>query len=361
MCSVDGSTTSALFRREMLPWMIQSPLMPHIAILMASASQTAEPTSLIVKPSEMIAIKSQVLGLINDFLKQDFTLVGGEALRAVIHLWWWGTTSSLWAHMAGIKQMIKLRGGFQAMNDPVLQQVFLVTDFELACCFERDLFLIDPAMANHMDIPIPPTYPEFLRSPLLAYHETFRHDRMVLGLSPEAAEILDDVRFLTLSITSPSDTTSTRKIQSTAAWLHERISTSPPLVPSPNAPFITVTTSMINLTALLYTLSISMLIPISELWTTTLLHEFYTNLYSISMSQWKEIPAIFLWVLLVACPGSQEDQRGKWLRRKMAVAGMQVGMEDFGVSIGCLRAFWRVQRWVQDEGSKQEASQDGAG
>lgn len=28
------------------------------------------------------------------------------------------------------------------------------------------------------------------------------------------------------------------------------------------------------------------------------------------------------------------------------MAGMQVGMEDFGVAIECLRAFWGVQRWV---------------
>jgi hypothetical protein len=86
MCSVDGSTTSALFVREMLPWMIQSPLMPHIAILMSAASQAAEPTLQTTRMSETIVIKSQVLSLINDFLRQDFSVVGGEALRAVVHL-----------------------------------------------------------------------------------------------------------------------------------------------------------------------------------------------------------------------------------------------------------------------------------
>ncbi len=86
MCSVDGSTTSLLFRQEMLPWMIQSPLMPHIAILMSCAAQTAEPELQVIKSSETFGIKSQVLALINDFLRQDFNVVGGEALRAVIHL-----------------------------------------------------------------------------------------------------------------------------------------------------------------------------------------------------------------------------------------------------------------------------------
>lgn len=72
-------------------------------------------------------------------------------------------------------------------------------------------------MAINMPLPIPPTYAETLRSPLLAYNETFGHDKMVLSLSEEAAEILDDIRFLTLSMTSVSGTSSTSKIQSTAA------------------------------------------------------------------------------------------------------------------------------------------------
>lgn len=135
--------------------------------------------------------------------------------------------------MKGIKQMIKLRGGFQALNDPVLQQVFMVyvhqpcsvwnsltshrTDFEIACCFERDLFLIDPIMGNGMEIPVPPTYAVVLRSPLLPYTDKFAHDRAELGLDAETAEVLDDVRFLTLSITSVSEIGSTEKIRSTAA------------------------------------------------------------------------------------------------------------------------------------------------
>jgi hypothetical protein len=72
------------------------------------------------------------------------------------------------------------------------------------------------------------------------------------------------------------------------------------------------------------------------------------------MGQWRRIPGIFLWIMLVACPGTEEDGRGRWLRRKMAVAGMQVGMEDFGVAISCLRAFWRVERWVKSEGLKEK-------
>jgi hypothetical protein len=70
----------------MLPWMIQSPLMPNIAILMASYTQALERTLEVHKYSETLSIKVHVLSLVNNFLRQDFDVVGGEALRAVIHL-----------------------------------------------------------------------------------------------------------------------------------------------------------------------------------------------------------------------------------------------------------------------------------
>lgn len=59
--------------------------MANIAILMASATQ-AEHGFEMMKCSETLSIKSKVLALINNFLKQDFSICGGEALRAVIHL-----------------------------------------------------------------------------------------------------------------------------------------------------------------------------------------------------------------------------------------------------------------------------------
>jgi hypothetical protein len=64
--------------------------MPNISILLASATQTQEleSSSEITRKrgNETLVLKSFVLGLINQFLKQDFGLVGGEALRAVLHL-----------------------------------------------------------------------------------------------------------------------------------------------------------------------------------------------------------------------------------------------------------------------------------
>lgn len=67
--------------------MLQSHIMPHIGLLMASASQSAEQLECAPKKSdETLVIKSRVLGLFNKFLEQDFGVVGNAAIRAIFPL-----------------------------------------------------------------------------------------------------------------------------------------------------------------------------------------------------------------------------------------------------------------------------------
>jgi hypothetical protein len=65
---------------------------------------------------------------------------------------------------------------------------------------------------------MPDSYSVLFRTPMLPYTTTFKEDGRALGLEEMAADILDDVRFLALSVTMPSSPlTSTTKIQNTAA------------------------------------------------------------------------------------------------------------------------------------------------
>lgn len=84
--SVDGQNLPVMFLKAILPWMLQSPLMPNIAILMASYSERLERGLVTKQYSETLSIKSYVLGLVNTFLEQDFKLISDEAIRAVTHL-----------------------------------------------------------------------------------------------------------------------------------------------------------------------------------------------------------------------------------------------------------------------------------
>jgi len=146
--------------------------------------------------------------------------------------------------MTGIKRMLELRGGLAAMNDPLNMHVLIVyvifpvlffprkskahtknrTDYELACGYERDLIFQSTASALSVPLPIPETYPEKFRCPLMRYPTSFRDCVEGLGIGPLAAEVLDDVRFLTseisdlmLDLESEYDEAQVNKIKSTAA------------------------------------------------------------------------------------------------------------------------------------------------
>ena len=85
------------------------------------------------------------------------------------------------------------------------------------------------------------------------------------------------------------------------------------------------------------------------MYTPTQLLSLLDKISAVGLARWKEIPGVFLWILLVSCPSAGNDLQGRFLKKKMAVTGMTIGMEDFRLAIGCLRAFWKVQRWIARE------------
>jgi hypothetical protein len=44
----------------------------------------------------------------------------------IVCQFFWGSPEMLWPHVKGLNQMIKLRGGYTQMKDPVLEQVFIL-------------------------------------------------------------------------------------------------------------------------------------------------------------------------------------------------------------------------------------------
>ena len=94
----------------------------------------------------------------------------------------------------------------------------------------------------------------------------------------------------------------------------------------------------------------------SQLYSPNLLIHLQSYISLVGLAKWKEVPGIFLWILLVACPSVINDHHRIFLKRKMTITGMTIGMEDFGLAIGKLRAFWKVQRWFSNERTKLKVS-----
>lgn len=264
--------------------------------------------------------------------------------------WFWGSDDSMRAHIRGIREMIRLAGGLNAFKDPVIAGIVILTDYEISCGFETDVCWQDAGPILADQIPIPTKWAKGFDSPLITSPTSFQTCGIDLGLCESSAKILDDVRFLMTSITdTPSQRNTTTKITSTATWLLKKLE-SVPRISSGNTDRTEkeLILDAIRLAALVHCRSVADLTLISQLPEpcATQLEDLYTAMRKVSLTKWKKIAGIFLWIMLVLCPSTVSDRKGRYIRRKMAVAGLSIGFEDFPLGISYLRAFWLVQRWV---------------
>ena len=108
--------------------------------------------------------------------------------------------------------------------------IVLSVDWEIACASEGDPFLQEFHAEDEDNMTSPSSYPAALRTPLLPYHTTFQEDIEDLNLSPLAAEILDCVRALTLSIIHATSSEISIEVQNNATCksFHSSVSFSRP-------------------------------------------------------------------------------------------------------------------------------------
>jgi hypothetical protein len=236
------------------------------------------------------------------------------------------------------------------------------SDYMLSCSFERDLYLVQPQ--DSFIIPSSVSYPESYSTPLFASDTKFRDIHRSLGLSPEIASILDDVRFLTTAILStstseqsPPDSTtpgSSKAIQNTALWIYENLNLLP-ITTSDESATTDIIYETIKISAVVYTSAIASLVPFSLAYTPELRAKLYQNLRRVDLSSWKKIPGIFLWVLFVACPGSGSDIQSRSLRKTASLTAIYIGFRALALSHWCLRRLWGVQRWIVNGGDEADS------
>jgi hypothetical protein len=191
-----------------------------------------------------------------------------------------------------------------------------------------------------------------------------------MGITAAAASILDDMRSLTLSIlllsssekniSQTEEESHAKLIQITASQIHDELSTLPFPSTTPQTPKDAIF-SAIHLTALAYTSGISSRTPFSvsyggpakDLFSITReRREMYYAINKVGLSNWRKIPGIFLWILLVACPGGRAHAP-MLLRSNVSATALYLSFADLGLAVGCLRAFLGVQKWIADAPAKR--------
>ncbi|KAK3498990.1 uncharacterized protein B0T23DRAFT_5531 [Neurospora hispaniola] len=251
--SIDSSPDAANpYIQHYIPFCLRSPLLTRVAICTAAGWLHVAG---IIDTTVAMAHKGQAIALLNEHIKSSL-VAGDEGIAGVVQLiineWYWGEKQSLHAHMGGLCEMIKLRGGFRTLGlNGLISKLAITSDVGIALCFEIPPSLRGGPEFDFQDSTQPPLQLA-LNTPLIPMissgslpHFASCHEEF--DIDPTTASILDDMRFLVctvLGLPENASPTELQKLHHTAAWTHDqmlRLSTDGPVTrrPSPrpaNAP-----------------------------------------------------------------------------------------------------------------------------
>jgi hypothetical protein len=118
--SIDGHATPNYYNDYWVPWSVKSPLLAYLGIFTAACYQAE---ALKISPSQSAVVlryKCKVISLLNGMLCNKETSTSTEAIAGVVYLavneWYWSNYENVQAHMKGLKEMVRLRGGLDQLG-----------------------------------------------------------------------------------------------------------------------------------------------------------------------------------------------------------------------------------------------------
>jgi len=222
-----------------VPYSVQSPLLANVSVYTAAGflNQTGH-----IDQTVAMASKCHAIGLLNDHLGSK-SLPSDEGIAGVVQLivneWYWGDTNDLRAHMRGLREMIKLRGGFGHIAlHGLISKLAITSDVAIALSFEIPPFLQGGSEFEfHEATQVPLRLA--LNTPLVSSLAPFKTCDEALRIHPATASILDDMRFLITTVLTLPEAASAKELQkvhTTSAWIYDRILKLRPDGPGPRPP-----------------------------------------------------------------------------------------------------------------------------
>ncbi|KAK0714690.1 hypothetical protein B0H67DRAFT_536573 [Lasiosphaeris hirsuta] len=224
------------FVTDYVPWCIQSPLLAQTSLYISARSLGERQY---IDDTSTMKLKGTAISTLNKHLQSE-KWISDEALAGVVQFvsieWFFGGPEVVQAHLRGLREMVRLRGGFSDRGvGALVTKVALVDDAVIAMSLEKSPILqrgpgfdFDYREAPHE------SFMARFNSPLLYGPYTFSSCIGAMDLHPTTASILDDMRFLITTVLNLGPHPSAqeiKKLQSTAMWIHDRISKLPKSLP----------------------------------------------------------------------------------------------------------------------------------
>ncbi|KAK3901686.1 oleate activated transcription factor 3 [Staphylotrichum tortipilum] len=241
--SLDGNPeASNPYIKHYAPYCLNSQLLAQVATYSAACFLT---DSGHVERTVAMAHKGHVIKLLNEHIRSQLS-ASDEVIAGVVQLilaeWLWGNTNDLRAHLRGLREMIRFRGGFRMLGlHGLISKLAISLDVAVALSFEISSFLREGPEFDFRDnsqIPLRIA----LNTPLISSLVAFSSCDTALRIHPAVASILDDMRFLLAAVLALPESPSAKELQkvhTTSAWIHERISSLPEDSPAARRPSAT--------------------------------------------------------------------------------------------------------------------------
>ncbi|KAE9378250.1 hypothetical protein N431DRAFT_366674 [Stipitochalara longipes BDJ] len=350
--SIDGNASPNFYNDYWVPWSVKSPLLAHLGILTAAIWQAE--AQKIPSGQSPIALHYKVksIELLNKMLENRNSATSTEAIAAVVSLlvneWFWLNRDIVQRHMAGLKVMIRLRGGLDELGtNGFPRKLVLHNDYNVACSYE-----IEPTFLH--DVSARPEHPVEMSIPFVVSEREFGSCAEHLQIGKETAAILDDMRFLFLALIKhvEDDTREEeqRRLITTAKWVRDRIMSLPEgsEVDSPLASDHIYRSCRIA--ALIYSKAIVERTPLSRVCTPQYLNLLWGSMWQVKLSRWKQTPGIFFFVLASVLSAAEDAPHGRFTKAMFRTTTSFIGLDYFELIDAALMALVKLQRWLRTGG-----------
>ncbi|KAL2292206.1 hypothetical protein FJTKL_10838 [Diaporthe vaccinii] len=229
--SLDGEPDPAsnLYTKHYVPFCLHNPMLAQIAIYTA-ACFINETCPNVVDDTTAMTRKGDAICMLETHLRTmgsttDEAIAG--VMQLILNEWYWGGRKELEAHLGGLREMVRSRGGLANLGlSGLLAKLIIMTDITIALSLE-----IEPHLQEDLPFESPEAthvpFRVFLNTPLVSPLVPFKTCAEPLKLHDTTARILDDMRFLiglVLSLPADCSQKDLQKLQTTSTWIYDRIS-----------------------------------------------------------------------------------------------------------------------------------------
>jgi hypothetical protein len=194
-------------------------------------------------------------------------------------------------------------------------------------------------------------------SPLWIPSGSFAEKLSTSGLDPATARILDWMSFLTAQIRSSvlNDTSEARYPQIMLSTT--RIYTQLSELPSAHDPLHGATADFIyeavRLASLAYSRAILQRTKLSQSCSSDVLSALLEATSHVPLQKWKEMPGIWLFILLVANAGARFTREGCLSRALTRICSFSIALRDWQAMVNLMESFLAVQKWISEWGKEK--------